>query len=256
MVTLGYTASAVDLLELPEGCNLAPESCTPSAACRVSECNPLTGLCVEEDEDDGTSCDDGFSATSGDACMAGLCKGMVEVAPSLFRVTDMDLTAPDFAYDFGGGAADMNPVLNALINATLVPSDMPTHDAILMAKVDPMVFDFPYATLTLGYGWCEHDDGQVTGCQMHADLPSSSAAVAMYSADADCHSAPNIPAPCFATEVLPTGQFHLDTMVLDCSDITVTATWAGDPVDSLEPGIIDMFVSETAAAAIEADIGA
>lgn len=255
-ITLGFTATAVDSLALPDGCNLAPESCVATAACQIASCEPISGACVDGDAVDGSDCSDGFDMTSDDACLAGVCKGVVDVPPTLFRMTTVQVAEPDFAYDFGAGLADVNPILDAVITATLTPSATPESDAILMALVEPLVFDYPYATITLGYGWCDHDQGQVSACRLHPDLPTSTGTVAMYSMSDACSADPAVPAPCFASDVLPQGQFQLDTMTLDCRDIRFVATWDGDPVDALKPGFIEMFLTSSAAAAIEAEVGA
>ncbi len=43
--------------------------------CKVGECDPVTGQCGSEPEEDGTDCQDGLYCTEGDSCRGGLCVG-------------------------------------------------------------------------------------------------------------------------------------------------------------------------------------
>jgi hypothetical protein len=58
-----------------------PLDCGTPAACAAPYCDPRTG-CGMAAVEDGTSCDDGLSETTGDFCWAGVCQGAGE-APLL-----------------------------------------------------------------------------------------------------------------------------------------------------------------------------
>ena len=55
--------------------------CGTPAACATPYCDPRTG-CGMAPAEDGTACDDGLDATTGDICLAGVCQGASE-APLL-----------------------------------------------------------------------------------------------------------------------------------------------------------------------------
>eukprot|EP01065_Artemidia_motanka_P042695 TRINITY_DN5771_c0_g3_i2.p1 TRINITY_DN5771_c0_g3~~TRINITY_DN5771_c0_g3_i2.p1 ORF type:complete len:4752 (+),score=1264.50 TRINITY_DN5771_c0_g3_i2:1602-15857(+) len=51
-------------------------ACTPIDACHTTVCNAATGSCEAPAAADGTLCDDRVAATTGDSCVAGVCRGV------------------------------------------------------------------------------------------------------------------------------------------------------------------------------------
>lgn len=51
-----------------------PVACT-AEACHVAACDPVTGLCTDSVEPNGTACDDGDACTQTDTCVDGICVG-------------------------------------------------------------------------------------------------------------------------------------------------------------------------------------
>jgi hypothetical protein len=57
-----------------------PVTCTAMDHCHsAGVCNPLTGVCTNPSQANGTSCDDMNACTTVDACQAGVCTGMSPV---------------------------------------------------------------------------------------------------------------------------------------------------------------------------------
>ncbi len=56
-------------------CSGTDKTCSTSVVCKVSDCDPTTGECVEVDEQDGASCSDGEPCTIDDVCSSGFCVG-------------------------------------------------------------------------------------------------------------------------------------------------------------------------------------
>lgn len=52
-----------------------------SDACNVGSCNPSNGVCRKTPANEGGSCDDGLTCTTGDICTNGVCSGTLTSAP-------------------------------------------------------------------------------------------------------------------------------------------------------------------------------
>jgi uncharacterized repeat protein (TIGR01451 family) len=73
----GNACNGVESCDTATGCvGGVPVVCTASDQCHVAgTCDSGTGLCSNPAAADGTTCDDGNAATSGDHCTAGVCAG-------------------------------------------------------------------------------------------------------------------------------------------------------------------------------------
>jgi hypothetical protein len=79
--------------------------------CTAGLCNEATGSCDPVPGANGTACDDGDLCTVGDACDAGVCKGLSSGCEDGDACT-LDSCDPDFGcihQDFGGGCDDGDP---------------------------------------------------------------------------------------------------------------------------------------------------
>lgn len=71
----GNFCNGAEVCDYFTGCTSGPQpDCGTSTQCADPECDPIYG-CVMISRPDGTSCDDGNSATEGDSCISGACRG-------------------------------------------------------------------------------------------------------------------------------------------------------------------------------------
>ena len=94
----------------------APPSCSVSDECRIGSCDAFAG-CVVDNASDGTSCDDGDSATENDRCFSGVCAGDLIAGSSEAVLTatvgattlGVPTQGSDFSIDAGGSWQDLRP---------------------------------------------------------------------------------------------------------------------------------------------------
>ena len=71
-------------------------SCTPATQCHTATCDPQTGSCTQANAANGTSCDDGNPATTGDMCTSGVCMGKGPVDDFRPRLIEVSTDAADY----------------------------------------------------------------------------------------------------------------------------------------------------------------
>ena len=78
----------------------------------VGTCDKGTGACSAPAKPDGTTCDDGNSASQGDACTAGVCQGTIPCASVADVHTGNTHTPVRFAATAASGAGATIPMDN------------------------------------------------------------------------------------------------------------------------------------------------
>lgn len=68
-----------------------PVVCTPGDQCHTNTCDVVTGACVNQTKQDGTSCNDSNACTESDVCVSGVCSG-----------TSFSCAPPDQCHQGGG----------------------------------------------------------------------------------------------------------------------------------------------------------
>jgi RHS repeat-associated core domain len=131
-----------------------PVVCTADNQCRTGgECDPSSGACLHPGRPDGTSCNDGNSATSTDTCQAGVCLGIpANPAPVAANLADT------LAFIYSGPGASQVGVAAGTIQANRaagIRGHVRARDGSPLAAVKIAIADHP----EFGYANSREDGG-------------------------------------------------------------------------------------------------
>ncbi|NOZ00284.1 MAG: hypothetical protein GXP54_00145 [Deltaproteobacteria bacterium] len=252
----------------PRGPNSDIPTCSQDSDCADSYPDQVLGKCEKRvcagpawrctfaQREEGEACDDGFAFTDSDVCLAGDCRGVVSIDPTVFRIDSLDLVAPILTYDFGSGPVEVNDLLSSYLTIKLDSFEF----GGLVTAFDPLALEYPYASMMAGEGQCAKDQGVWQPCCTLAPLGKQAGFDDVtFMESGDCLSDPEVAAPCFKTG---TTSFNLadiipDVFPADVGEVTGfgAGTFTGDPITGLTSGVIKGFLPQTAVADLSFDLG-